>query len=1472
MLPINAPTAAERLAAIRGGSVAPTPDKAAIERRQAVRSTIAELNAADMETIRNRIAATSIDERTPVERALDVLDLPGNLIRNAVAQVVAPSAVAESRETDTFGIPKVYTSDVLRQLGVENRVVRGIVGFVGDVALDPLTYIGPGAFKSAGSALVRREGNAVLKASLREAAEGGLGAVRNPLARDLIESSVGSAERLERLRNAAASAEKVAKVGAPGSAERVKYVRGLLNERVRMKDIAGTPGGMLGQALRAPLAGEAAESVARTNAARSFLRKYGRGTGRGIKIGEGGSEIAHVPFTDITVQVPAFTKVGRQTLAQHQLVRDNLTGAVTAAAKLGPAADVMRAGLATQRELLDRLNEARSLRDAGFPEWQQLYETTRDLKDQTAHMDEAIRSALLTAANDAPLTASDAMAYGELRRESRAIAEYHAARIREIELGRTLTAPDAIAKREALAGERLFEDTVIPTARAQAANLSDAEKEAIAAYKAVEPKYQLALEGHTSAIEAANRLANLYEAPIATLLSSDERGMVEVAKMALGVGDSQIGVSALSSMRAAIEAAGERTGPRAIAAEALDAIEASINKIHQSPVSGDVGAKIRALRAAQGGPSLEVQMRMADIGKRLEQSFPGRRDEALTALLLKVTERAGDTSNYAMTYRKIGDEYGKVVESALSEGVKNARKSGILADPGAEAILDELADSALAGLRKAKDAELRTGILGDTLESYVPNVASDAFRDAIAAQRKRIGGQMAGGKGLSDEFTIDRTTKLYEWTDGNGVDHWFYDFQRALTAATPLEIEARFGSNADKVMKLVEDIHAYDEALKQGVTLAKPKLLDPMTINKIEQDGGLAFLTGGPIRSEAFDTNPIRLIERRLHASEIARAKSDLARSIGAVSLNPGPDTVSRLTRAAREGGRVITANGVDFHILPSSEGVRVAVGSRTGPVFRTLSDSARASVEHPMMKLLGASADGMLVPEIVARKVDDILGVPVERILQSVTQISNAWRAITLLHPSWIINNVYGNVTNWLATGLPAPDMATGARLMRVMRHASNPEALAKIKPFEFAGKVRSPQEIVSLLNDRGMWGTTLGEYERGNLVARGLMPLPSHKAMIPIEGVQAAARSKAAWKAVRTMPEDYRAAYAAYRDAGRTVVGSTAKAASTVATDRFMRAVAGPWFKSNQRIEEWFRAMAFDANVRAGADEAASAQKVVETFFDYGDLSRIEKAKIKPLVPFYAWLKNNSLLQMRLLFERPEIAASFPKIQNFVEEALNGEQRLPAHMRPRWMRQELAIQIGSNPETRQAVLAGSSLPLSDIYRYVGAATGPEGVQEMLHWFGSNLSPVYTSALQLGVGREFFSDRSIGDPDVADIGRGEFVLKQIRPLSELGIGSLSGGPLGRAAEQGVGPLAARVLLGGKIQDFSQERIDRQNLRDLKERETGLRRNIARAEKVGSKSESLRLRIELMRVYKMMQRAGLEVEVPRWAREQLASV
>ena len=335
------------------------------EKRATPRLSIAELNASSLDDIRDKWARTRVDDRDPLTRFLDLLDLP----RNTIATILAPSVAARKKasgETGALGMGVVRTADILDDLGVDNRVVRGVAGFVGDVALDPLTYIGPAGWgaKLTGTARASKGLGATVQITKR-----GL-----KTARAAIENPVSAAGDIGEWLKLSGATTREAAQAAMGGNLRARGV-GAKAWRFLGDDISQGGSRLIDDAMTVlpedptewAKLGYTANDVQRIKAAKRFVTAHNRAaqpgvrigrnaTGRiGIEVGSGpgtitaGTQWAHIPFTDYALSGPAISSGARLGLRNERVVQN-----LYANAKDMQAIDQIQSGI---KPIIDNIEE-----------------------------------------------------------------------------------------------------------------------------------------------------------------------------------------------------------------------------------------------------------------------------------------------------------------------------------------------------------------------------------------------------------------------------------------------------------------------------------------------------------------------------------------------------------------------------------------------------------------------------------------------------------------------------------------------------------------------------------------------------------------------------------------------------------------------------------------------------------------------------------------------------------------------------------------------------------------------------------------------------------------------------------------------------------------------------------------------------------------------------------------------------------
>ena len=295
--------------------------RAGMDRRKTGRISLQELNARGIDALRERPEFKEPpDQRGTLTRIFDIIDLPRNIVANIVADLggIRPDV---QREKGALGIRKVFASDVLKRLGVKNNIVRGVVGFLGDVALDPLTYASLGATTGVKIA----KGLKITKRGMKQIRRVATGAGR---AGDV--TSVAKAAGIRNLDKAPEILKRLAKFRGRDPARLAGKRGGLLTQRIT-------------RVLREP------RSAKELAGASEFFKKFG------LK----GRNIVRAPFAARGLAL----KRGRTARTFKELTTSSGLDAILKQSKAERAAVAVGRGAAIQGQRIQRLQQGRRTLD-----------------------------------------------------------------------------------------------------------------------------------------------------------------------------------------------------------------------------------------------------------------------------------------------------------------------------------------------------------------------------------------------------------------------------------------------------------------------------------------------------------------------------------------------------------------------------------------------------------------------------------------------------------------------------------------------------------------------------------------------------------------------------------------------------------------------------------------------------------------------------------------------------------------------------------------------------------------------------------------------------------------------------------------------------------------------------------------------------------------------------------------------------
>lgn len=813
------------------------------------------------------------------------------------------------------------------------------------------------------------------------------------------------------------------------------------------------------------------------------------------------------------------------------------------------------------------------------------------------------------------------------------------------------------------------------------------------------------------------------------------------------------------------------------------------------------------------------------------------------------------------------------------------------------------------------EAEWLDLILGTQREAYLYGPATKEGAEFFRGLKPTVDAQGVKSASPAAAFNTMRVTDKAQWVGRDGTKKQLYqwmhnyytdlfstptgalkenalDMMRAAGISPNVEFWTAFQKGRDvsgavgslePAEKMIYDVLEYNSLppeMKLGI--AKFKQVDPWTKNK-EIPELFGMMNPGQTIPKLFETSLADLHAQRTASHEYAHIRDQFNKILGQYaqpivkSQNMGGTIQS--VEAMPYGATVRFSNGATGTIVKQGGDYIVEVGGNQYRKLRNNLDVAQA------LRSFGADVYGpdkinLVFPVKVAEafeRLADAAKNPIP-VLKAYDEFLRLWKGFTLAHPSWIVGDVIGGLFQAVMGGVSP--MKLGRRFkdgIRLSMAADKPELLKSIAA-DLHGM--SPEEfILEVGKMNGLSGHAHG-VPVAEMLSNGV-ELPGYTGKVKEAFTQPGEffptrlremRSRAAAKmestargmALQKIPLPNGVKQAAYYK-------------NLVLDEGLFHHMIRPFFAANGKANDAMRIASILAYMDDGHDLAGATMKTVEAMFDVSDLTKFENTAMKRLIPFYSWMKHSGTYWTRRMLENPALLSVAPRVQRAIEESMYGDQTIPQHMRPNWMRDQMALQIGADPDSRYALTLGTLMPTETAASIGAAATSPligvQGLKQLTEQVGFGLNVPLKMLVELASGREMFSGREIGfNPDQGDLTAGEYLASQVRPLRELGIGNIRQGPIQKAAEAGAVPLASRLLLGGRSQPFDDERIRQNMLREFKQAEQSIRKRVTIAQREGNQVASVEARARLLRLYAEMAQKGLGDQVPAWARGQLPQV
>lgn len=1567
------PTRALATDSLIAANRAKTPPQV-VQQRAVPRMSIADINGANMDELKQRFStAPTPDSRGPFTRFFDLLDLPRNTLANIAFPSIAEEKVKQG-ETGSLGMGVVRASDVLKSLGVHNHAAAGILGFIGDVATDPLTYLGGAGFASkiGRGATITKEGLSAISEGV-EAIRAGR-SVADPLVAQAIKDS-GSK-----------TAEEVSQNFLGHTGKGKSWLKKLTGDATIAPGESEQGGSQFARdVFGSPADAATPEEASRIASHQALYAKYGRHAAPGIRIGPdaagrwgvefgpyvpgqsqimAGTGVAHIPFTDygiyagqgmtgtnsqlgvaagMAAQAGKFAGKSADAVGdvnrvwqqvQHQDLNPIIGNAETLHSALG--------GLNQQeQELYDVHKSLTGGRDTGLP-------VQQDASEQLARVEGGL---------------------ADIRRKRTAIAEAHAANVEQARQVATDAQQTAMKFQQPGVGD--------------AATILHVNSQLEAANHAYDYA-RAAADGAAYDLPGLKELHTKFAKPMEAMVNDRVAAQKAAAEAAGFVHDDAADMNArlfhanqvrhefadaLQSAGKTHEASVARMSPEELdaASKAVDLLQTKQQAAHgiqqalrgtlyQTANGTDKLAAALSNHLLRNGPEdvgqpmmvglnhvlnsiltdrsvgVEANGQLADlisnadhaksIGRNaasdLDKTILGARSKlsSLQSGMYRMfgikTGRMNATANElarasTLATNEVSDEIQSRIMADLTQGVggnktllpdatraftllsempdslpavpdkawswlQSMAKSGVLdqnVNPGVYDALKEVVGKWRGHISAMTEREKALGITRSPLEgNYFPHVPTmEAARDMRTAEGVAQGGDVGAMKASRESFQKPRSMVEYKWTNPDGQERSFLEGNRILGA---------YGENDLKAMSPMAAAHITEQqgllkelsALESAGKAPEGKYLSIAEINERARNGNFRFLFGGPLKGSFMEENGAVALGRRFALSHRAELTQQFLRAVENVGI-PMDHLEINNARKYADGMVFQTGTGAQGRMERAADGaMSMWIGYQK---YRKINMPKGVSEEmyNPLADIYKTNQKVLdqWLPEKVATMVEEhaksfVDPTQIEKALRAFDSYTKYWKVATLSHPSWMMVNVLGHGMLAFTTGLAPHELA------------ENLKDAWRVTGAQRRGDAEALDAMKIKLGDRVVNGSDLVRHpvQGGSMAAETLAKPLTDGTYLPPRVYSLLSKD------MLTDPMgNIKNVVGEMKDRAKQIANAASQSGSlsqTKAAQRFRMVKAAAldegvmrywssWVGMDMRMADTARTAAMMGLVKKGYTLEEAAAKIGTNMLDMATMTRSEK-NIRSFIPFYSWMRNSGQFGLSQLLDNPKFFTLAPHTKAAVEEAVNGDGNLPEHMRPQWVRDEMGLQIGSDPDTRTFLTLANMMPQDAAVQMANGMGSPvlgvAAAQSFLHYFANSLNPALKAALEIGSGKEWFTGKTISaDPNQGDMTPGEYLANQIRPYKELVGGGVRKSPVAAAFAQGPAQGIERLTLGGRAQPFNEDRRMFNLRREFDDQMAGITKRINLDEREGDKEASLKARVALLQLISDAQKKGLQV-------------